>query len=170
MDGIKVWLGIRAGLEKKEIRKKRRKRRRKRRKKEEKKVKKKKEKEEGMTVLTKLYGTKLRTEELHDLIWLSREYLNEIDCGKRVLPILLWLLTFPWHSAASQSWSPATAIKQKITVFIMLRAKNGRGSCVKVQCHHFEPHPEHREFTRPASFFEVAIFFFYCWTAQINSP
>ena len=26
------------------------------------------------------------TEELHDLIWLSREYLNEIDCGKRVLP------------------------------------------------------------------------------------
>lgn len=58
MDGIKVWLGIRAGLEKKEIRKKRRKRRRKRRKKEEKKVKK-EEKEEGMTVLTKLYGTKL---------------------------------------------------------------------------------------------------------------
>lgn len=59
-------MGLRFGLAsglgwKKEIRKKRRKRRRKRRKKEEKKVKKKKEKEEGMTVLTKLYGTKLRS-------------------------------------------------------------------------------------------------------------
>lgn len=38
--------------------------------------------------------------------------------------------------------------------------KNGRGSCVKVQRHYFEPHPERREFTRPASFFEVAILFF----------
>lgn len=132
-------------------------------------MKKKKEKEEGMTVLTKLYGTKLRTEELHDLIWLSREYLNEIDCSKRVLPytIVAAYLSMAFgclaelescycnqtennrlHHASSKKW--AWLVRQ--SAVSSLRAT-----------------PRTQRVYKTRLLFRSGDLFFYCWTAQINS-